>query len=111
MAKRSVFPNISVLVLSLLSIAGLGVFGASPTVAQAIQHDAEHYVLLHQYAEQWAAEDKDIDQRLAEIRERNGGKRPNIVYILLDDMGFGEYGIPALDQIRGGNTPRISQLM
>ena len=110
MAKRSVFPNISVLVLGLLSIAGLGVFGASPTVAQAIQHDAEHYVLLHQYAEQWAAEDKDIDQRLAEIRERNGGKRPNIVYILLDDMGFGEYGIPALDQIRGGNTPSISQL-
>ena len=24
--------------------------------AQPIRHDAEHYVLLHQYAEQWAAE-------------------------------------------------------
>jgi hypothetical protein len=27
-----------------------------------------------------------------------------IVYILLDDMGFGEYGIPALNKIRSGRT-------
>ena len=44
--------------------------------AKAIQHDAEHYVLLHQYADQWAAEDEEIDQRLAQIREWNGSKRP-----------------------------------
>ncbi len=80
------------------------------TWAQPIQHDAEHYVLLHQYAEQWAAEDKEMDQRLAEIREKNGGKPPNIVYILIDDMGFGEFGIPELSKIRGSRTPSIDDL-
>ena len=55
-------------------------------------------------------EDKEIDEQLAEIRNQNGGNPPNIIYILLDDMGFGEYGIPALDQIRGGKTPNISSL-
>ena len=41
-----------------------------------------------------------MDKRLADIRKRNGGKRPNIVYILIDDMGFGEFGYPALSKIR-----------
>ena len=76
---------------------------------QDIQHDAEHYVLLHQFADSWAAEDREIDQMLAEIRERNGGKRPNIVYILIDDMGFGEIGMPALNKVRGGQTPHIDE--
>ena len=75
-----------------------------PAFAQPIQHDAEHYVLLHQYADQWAAEDNDIDQKLSEIRERNGGKPPNIVYILIDDMGFGEFGMPELNKIRVRHT-------
>ncbi len=83
---------------------------ASAAPAEPIRHDAEHYVLLHQYADQWEAEDKDVDRKLAEIRDKNGGKRPNIVYILLDDMGFGEYGIPSLEKIRGGRTPNISEL-
>ena len=46
-----------------------------PASAKDIQHDAEHYVLLHQYADQWATEDEEIEQRLVEIRERNDGKR------------------------------------
>ncbi len=95
--------SIAVLLLSIMSLP-------AAAWAQAIQHDAEHYVLLHQYADQWAAEDKEIDQRLAEIRERNGGKRPNIVYILIDDMGFGEFGIPELNRIRGGRTPNLDEL-
>ncbi len=75
-----------------------------------IIHDAEHYILLAQHGERWAREDTEIDARLAEIRKRNGGKPPNIVYILLDDLGFGEIGMPDLDVIRGYSTPRISQL-
>lgn len=82
----------------------------SNAIAEPIQHDAEHYVLLHQYKDKWAAEDKEIDKKLAQIRKKNGGKRPNIVYILLDDMGFGEYGMPALNKIRGGRTPHIDNL-
>ena len=81
-----------------------------PASAQQIQHDAEHYVLLHQYKDKWAAEDKKIDERLAEIRKRNGSKPPNIVYILIDDMGFGEFGMPELNKIRGGRTPNLDEL-
>jgi hypothetical protein len=56
-----------------IAIAAFSIMFLSATAwAQAIQHDAEHYVLLHQYQDHWAAEDKEIDQRLAEIRERNG---------------------------------------
>ena len=75
-----------------------------------LQHDAEHYILLQQHAESWAKEDRLIDARLAEVRAKNGGKAPNVVYILLDDLGFGEIGMPDLDVIRGYSTPRMSQL-
>ena len=75
-----------------------------------IIHDAEHYILQAQHGERWAGEDTEIDAKLAEIRKKNGGKPPNIVYILLDDLGFGEIGMPDLDVIRGYSTPRISQL-
>jgi arylsulfatase len=75
-----------------------------------IIHDAEHYILLQQHGQTWATEDKQIDARLAELRRKNGGKPPNFVYILLDDLGFGEIGMPNLDVIRGYSTPRISKL-
>ena len=76
-----------------------------PTVVAAeeppIIHDAEHYVLLDQLADRWGQEDAEINEKLAGIRGANGGKAPNIVYILLDDLGFGEIGMPDLDVIRG----------
>ena len=73
-----------------------------------IIHDAEHNILKAQHGERWAKEDAEIDAKLAEIRKKNGGKPPNIVVILLDDLGFGEIGMPNLDVIRGYSTPRIS---
>ena len=95
----------------ILIVAFLGSLVSNQVLAQQpIQHDAEHYVLLHQYKDKWAAEDRELDQMLAELRQKNGGKRPNIVYILLDDMGFGEYGIPALNKIRGSRTPNIDNI-
>ena len=81
----------------------------SSSAIEPIRHDAEHYVLLHQYGEQWAAEDKELERQLAEIRKKNGGRHPNIVYILIDDMGFGEFGMPALSKIRGGRTPNLDE--
>ena len=99
--------SISASFLAIFATAGVGALDASPVQAQAIVHEAEHFVLLHQYKEQWETEDQELDQRLVEIRERNGGKPPNIVYILVDDMGFGEFGMPALNKIRGGRTPNL----
>ena len=76
--------------------------------AKDIIHDAEFAILEAQNGERWAKDDKTIDQKLAEVRKKNGGKRPNIVYILLDDLGFGEIGSKELSVVRGYDTPNIA---
>jgi arylsulfatase len=73
-----------------------------------IIHDAEYRIIERQHGDRWAVEDTEIDAKLAEIRKNNGGKPPNILYILLDDVGFGEIGTPDLDVIRGYSTPNIA---
>lgn len=96
--------------LSVVLATAVVVFGSGLAVAQEegrIVHDAEYYILEAQHGEKWAAEDKVIDTELAEIRKKNGGKPPNIIYILLDDLGFGEIGMPELSVIRGYKTPKI----
>ena len=75
-----------------------------------IVHDAEHYILLQEHADRWAAEDKRNAARLEELRKQNGGKPPNIIYILIDDVGYGEFGIPELNYVRGYSTPSINKL-
>ena len=37
-------------IIFLISIVGVGVLFVSTATAAPIQHDSEHYVLLHQYA-------------------------------------------------------------
>ncbi|NQU24039.1 MAG: sulfatase-like hydrolase/transferase [Candidatus Nealsonbacteria bacterium] len=95
------------IVLCFLLVLGSRAAWAQP---KSLQHDAEHYVLLRQHAQKWSQEDREIDARLADLRAKNGGKSPNIVYILLDDLGFGEIGMPSLDVIRGYSTPNIDRL-
>jgi arylsulfatase len=92
--------------VSLITFLSLGLV-AQGVLAQELIHDAEHYVLLAQNGEQWAADDKATAKRLAAIRKANGGKPPNIVYILLDDLGYGEIGTPGLTPSRGYSTPNI----
>jgi arylsulfatase A-like enzyme len=76
--------------------------------AEDIIHDAEYNILAAQNGEAWAADDKAIEAKLAEIREKNGGKPPNIIYMLLDDVGFGEVGMDEISVIRGYKTPNIT---
>ncbi len=85
---------------------------ASTTMAanQKLVHDTEYYILEAQNGERWAADDKSVDKKLASFRQKNGGKSPNILYILIDDIGFGDLGIPELNAIRGYQTPHINQL-
>ncbi len=74
-----------------------------------IIQDSEFYILKSQHAEQWAEDDAAVEKMLAEFREKNGGKPPNILNILIDDVGFGDLGIPELNAIRGYKTPHINQ--
>ena len=78
--------------------------------ARELVHDAEYYVIEAQNGERWRADDKLIEGKLADFYSRNGNKPPNIIYILLDDLGFGEIGMPGLDVIRDYSTPNINKL-
>ena len=90
--------------------AMLLVFGEiTVQAAGEIIHDGEYYFVQQQYAEQWAAEDKQVDKKLAEIRKKNGGKRPNILYVLIDDVSFGQMGNRAMNYVTGISTPRINK--
>jgi len=96
--------NIFLITMSLtISLTSTVSYAAKP-----IQHDAEHYILLDQHKDQWSAEDKAVDAKLAEIQKKNNGKKPNIIYILVDDVGMGEFGSPILNKVRGYKTPNIN---
>jgi len=83
---------------------------ATAAIAKDIVHDAEYYVIEAQNGKRWKADDKKVDAKLKEIRKKNGNKPPNIVYILLDDVGFGEIGMPDMEVTRGYKTPNINSL-
>jgi len=51
----------------LLFMGVMGLLFASAVTAEPIRHDAEHYILLHQYQEQWAAEDQETVPRPLEV--------------------------------------------
>jgi arylsulfatase len=97
------------IILSFLIIVGCGT-GALRAETGQIIHDAEYTIIKAQNGKSWAADDKVLDKKLAEIRKKNGGKPPNIVYILLDDVGFGEIGMDELSVIRGYKTPNLTTL-
>ena len=88
------------------------VFLSNPAIATSedIVHDSEYYILKSQNAEKWAKDDQIVNEKIAAFRSVNGGKAPNIVYILVDDIGFGDMGIPELNAIRGYKTPNINTL-
>ena len=95
-------------VATLGTVLTLGLSGAS--AADPIVRDAEFYVLQAQHGEQWAADDRELDAQLQAFRANNGGKPPNILYILIDDIGFGDLGSKTLNMVRGYETPAINKI-
>ena len=98
-------------------LAGIAALGTmitlglnNATAADPIVRDAEYYILQAQHEKQWAADDRELDAKLADFRKKNGGKPPNILYILIDDIGFGDLGSETLNMIRGYKTPSINKI-
>ncbi len=95
-------------------VMALGLLAIGPSNAAAqdgdIVRDAEFYILEQQHGERWAQEDTALDAKLAEFKDANGGKPPNILYILIDDIGFGDLGSRTLNAIRGYETPAINKI-
>jgi arylsulfatase len=96
-----------------IRFGGLVVSGALSLLlaggANAIQPDAPFIEAQKRNASEWAAEDQQLDERLAALRQRFG-KRPNIVYILADDVGWGELGWQGGGKHRGTPTPELDAM-
>ena len=96
--------------ITFLVLTGICTASVFAQAADSLVHDAEYYILAAQNGERWAAEDKLVDMKLDAFRAKNNGKSPNIFYILIDDIGFGDLGSQTLNSIRGYKTPSINKL-
>ncbi|MCK5711385.1 MAG: sulfatase-like hydrolase/transferase, partial [Hyphomicrobiaceae bacterium] len=94
---------IGTFVLSL--VIALALAGTS----NAIQPDAEYLVREQQFGEQWATEEKQVREKLSAL-EKKFGKKPNIIFILADDIGYTELGSYGGGKIRGFSTPSLDRM-
>ncbi|MGI9500196.1 MAG: sulfatase-like hydrolase/transferase [Geminicoccaceae bacterium] len=96
-----------VLVAAAISLAATAV---SAQDLDPIVRDGEYRYLEAQFGDAWSEQDTRINARLDEIRAANDGKPPNILYILIDDVSFGQMGNRTLNYVTGIDTPNINEL-
>ncbi len=77
--------------------------------ANAFQADAPFLAYQEKNKDKWAQEDKIINEKLAAL-EQKFGKKPNIIYILADDVGWGEMGWQGGGKHRGTPTPELDKM-
>ncbi|WP_294228123.1 sulfatase-like hydrolase/transferase [uncultured Shimia sp.] len=94
---------------TLLSALYFAISSALPVFADPLIRDGEYRFLEAQFADQWNAQDQVIDQKLADIKAANGGQPPNILYILIDDVSFGQMGNRAMNYVTGIDTTHINE--
>ncbi len=99
------FRHTLTMLVTLVLVFGTGTAQA----AKKIVHDAEYYILEAQNGKKWVAEDKELDAKLAQLRKKYGTP-PNIIHIMWDDTSFGDVGIPAINKIRGFETPSLNRM-
>ena len=73
------------------------------------QFDAPFLEYQKKNAQAWAEQDKQINEKLAAL-EKKFGKKPNIIYILADDVGWGELGWQGGGKHRGTPTPELDKM-
>ena len=107
MKQRTFLLIMAFAVLAMLCLTANGALAGDSK--DKIVHDAEFYILNAQNGEKWAVEDKEVDEKLAELRKKFG-RPPNIIHIMWDDTAFGDVGIPAIQKVRGLNTPNLNKM-
>jgi arylsulfatase len=88
---------------------GLALIIAWPMFANALQPDGPYLAAEERFGESWKEQDATIEIKLSALREKFG-KRPNIIYILTDDIGWGELGWQGGGKHRGAPTPSLDQM-
>jgi arylsulfatase len=91
------------------TVSVLAILVGAHTTANAIEPDGPHLDYAKRNAEAWAVEDKDINAKLASLEERFG-KKPNIIYILTDDIGWGELGWQGGGKHRGTPSAELDAM-
>lgn len=72
-------------------------------------NDAPFQAYQKKHKDKWAKEDKEIDKKLSELKKKFK-KTPNIIYILADDVGWGELGWQGGGKHRGTPTPTLDKM-
>ncbi|MGI9240066.1 MAG: sulfatase-like hydrolase/transferase [Verrucomicrobiales bacterium] len=93
----------------LLSALGLIALHSGSAAFGQIVHDAEYYIIEAQNGKQWAVEDGELDEKLAELRKRFDAP-PNIIHYMWDDQPVMAFGDPLFQKIRGYSTPNLNKL-
>ena len=88
---------------------GFVLIAALPSAAVAQQPDAEYLARQALFGDQWASEDQQVSERL-EALERRFGRKPNILFILADDIGYTELGSYGGGKVRGAPTPNLDRM-
>ena len=74
----------------------------------AFQRDAAQLKLANVNQKQWRLEDLALSKKLSQLAKKSG--KPNIIFILSDDIGWGELGSYGGGKLRGTPTPNLDQL-
>ncbi|WP_299355816.1 sulfatase-like hydrolase/transferase [uncultured Shimia sp.] len=74
-----------------------------------IIHDAEFVRMEQEFKEAWVADDDSVREKLAALEARFG-KKPNIVYIMADDVGYTELSSYGGGKIRVAPTNSLDQM-
>jgi arylsulfatase len=86
-----------------------GVALVIPFSSFAAQFDAPYLVLEKKNKDKWGAEDKQISEKLAAL-EKRFGKKPNIIMVLTDDIGWGVLGAYGGGKVVGAPTPNLDEM-
>ena len=100
-------PWIGKYVFSLVFSLVIAVGFAGTSFAQ--QYDAPYLVYEKKHKDKWATEDKQIDKKLAAL-EKKFGKKPNIIMVLSDDVGWGVLGSYGGGKVIGTPTPNLDAM-
>jgi arylsulfatase A-like enzyme len=90
-------------------ISSLFLMAITPNLASAIQHDAPFLMEQEKNSKIWLLEDDMLAEKLEDLQKKHG-KKPNIIYILADDIGWGEPGVYGMGKMRGNPTPNFDSI-